>query len=324
MITEAVRLPRRERWLAGGIGALLALALLVLLFWRSIVVIVPPGHVGVEFRLLLGGVEGRRVTSEGLVVKLPWNWFFLYDTRLQSRIYEVKGLTAEGMPVTTTMLLLFRARPETVARLHEVYGPDYVDRIVSPLITGITREVISHHSSHEFYSTDSSMVRDEVVLRLRKHPIAETVDFTSVHIQQVTLPPAVLTAIEDKLRAQQVAASYPFRISAEEQEAERKRIEAIGIQNFYAVVAGALTPSLLTWRGIEATVEIARAPNSKVVIVGGGKDQLPLILGSDIAGVPPAGPPPAAVGPNANPLPDWDKAPRLFATPHGPSGPAAP
>jgi hypothetical protein len=34
-------------------------------------------------------------------------------------------------------------------------------------------------------------------------------------------------------------------------------------------------------RGIEATLELAKSPNSKVVIVGSGKDGLPMILGNN-------------------------------------------
>ncbi len=34
-------------------------------------------------------------------------------------------------------------------------------------------------------------------------------------------------------------------------------------------------------RGIEATLELAKSPNSKVVIVGSAKDGLPMILGNN-------------------------------------------
>ena len=90
-------------------------------------------------------------------------------------------------------------------------------------------------------------------------------------------------AINEKLTEEQRAQAYEFLITQAGREAERKRIEAIGIQTFYSIVANALTPQLLTWRGIEATVELSKSNNTKIVVVGGGKDQLPLILGSDIA-----------------------------------------
>jgi regulator of protease activity HflC (stomatin/prohibitin superfamily) len=106
----------------------------------------------------------------------------------------------------------------------------------------------------------------------------------------------VVAAIEEKLTQQQRAASYEFRLETEAAEAERLRIKGVGLQRYYATVERALTPSLLTWRGMEATTELAQSDNSKVVIVGTGKHQLPLILGSDITlqgdGRPSPAPPP--------------------------------
>jgi hypothetical protein len=36
----------------------------------------------------------------------------------------------------------------------------------------------------------------------------------------------------------------------------------------------------LRWRGIEATLQLAQSSNTKVVIVGSGKDGLPIIFGN--------------------------------------------
>lgn len=50
------------------------------------------------------------------------------------------------------------------------------------------------------------------------------------------------------------------------------------------------TENLLKWKGIEATKELALSGNSKAVIIGAGKEGLPIILGSDTSEKhPPAG-----------------------------------
>ena len=72
-----------------------------------------------------------------------------------------------------------------------------------------------------------------------------------------------------------------FVLQKEQQEAERKKIEAQGIADFQKIVSDDISPNLLKWKGIEATKEIARSNNSKVVIVGGGEGGLPIILGND-------------------------------------------
>ena len=59
----------------------------------------------------------------------------------------------------------------------------------------------------------------------------------------------------------------------------RKRIEAAGVRDFQQIVAQGITPSLLEWKGIEATENLAKSANSKVVVIGNNKNGLPLILG---------------------------------------------
>ena len=45
-----------------------------------------------------------------------------------------------------------------------------------------------------------------------------------------------------------------------------------------AIVATGISEQLLRWKGIEATMKIAESQNEKVVIIGSGKDGLPIIL----------------------------------------------
>ena len=70
-----------------------------------------------------------------------------------------------------------------------------------------------------------------------------------------------------------------FVLMKERQEADRKRIEAQGVADFQKIVSSGISEQLLKWKGIEATMEIARSQNAKVVVIGAGKDGLPLILG---------------------------------------------
>ena len=129
---------------------------------------------------------------------------------------------------------------------------------------------------------------------------------------KIHFPPQLNAAITAKLTEQQNAETYRFILEQARQQAEQERIRAIGLQH-RPIVANALTPQLLTWRGIEATVQIAKSNNSKVVIVGGGKDQLPLILGSDIAQQPNL-PAPTPVDPKAHELPSFQDLPVFSQT----------
>ena len=71
-----------------------------------------------------------------------------------------------------------------------------------------------------------------------------------------------------------------FVLKKEEQEADRKRIEAKGIADFQDIVSKGISSQLLQWKGIEATEKLSESPNSKIVIIGSSKDGLPVILGN--------------------------------------------
>jgi regulator of protease activity HflC (stomatin/prohibitin superfamily) len=101
----------------------------------------------------------------------------------------------------------------------------------------------------------------------------------SVLLRDIQLPQTLKASIETKQQAEQEALAMNFRLQKEKQEAERKRIEAAGIRDFQQIVAQGISPALLEWKGIEATENLAKSGNAKVVVIGNNKNGLPLILG---------------------------------------------
>ena len=85
-------------------------------------------------------------------------------------------------------------------------------------------------------------------------------------IRRISLPEAIMKAIESKLVQQQVAEEYDFRLVSEVKEAKRKRIEAEGINNYNMVVNQNLTDNILQWQGVVATKELATSPNAKTIL----------------------------------------------------------
>ena len=100
----------------------------------------------------------------------------------------------------------------------------------------------------------------------------------AVLIREVYLPPAVQTAIQTKLEEEQKALEMQFVLERTKQEAVRKHIEATDIADYQSIINKGLNTQVTEWKGIEATEKLAESPNSKVVIVGSGKDGLPVIL----------------------------------------------
>jgi regulator of protease activity HflC (stomatin/prohibitin superfamily) len=293
-----------------AIAYLLLLGFVSIVLWPLTFFVIGPGEVGVLFRTLTVGTETRFVYPEGINIKWPWNRIYPYEVRIQKLDETVHGLAADGLRITSDISVLYYPNAENAGKLHRAIGPEYADRFVRPTAVEAVRSVIGKYDPHELYQVDMARLEREVMETIQSNN-QDLIIFNQVIIRRIELPKEINQAISRKLTEEQNALAYEYVLEQARKEAERKRIDAIGYQTFYSIVADALTPQLLTWRGIEATVELSKSNNSKIVIVGGGKDQLPLILGSDIANQPNL-PAPAPVNPQRYRLPDFDTLPQLF------------
>ena len=133
----------------------------------------------------------------------------------------------------------------------------------------------------ELYSTKREAIEDEIYDSTKKKIEAKYLMLDAILVRDVTLPQTLRAAIEQKLKQEQEALEYEFKIDKAKKEAERKEIEAKGISEFQKIVTRTITPQLLKWKGIEATQEISKSPNTKVVVIGNNDGELPIILGGD-------------------------------------------
>ena len=300
------RLSRLDR----AIAALLVLGFIAILLWPFMVFVVGPGEIGVLFRTLTTGTETRYVLHEGLGIKWPWNRVYQYEVRTQNLTSQVQALSLDGLRINLEISVLYHPDVENVGLLHKEIGPDYAERFARPRAIEAVRTSVGNYDPHQLYQMDLGTIENVILQELRSKK-QNLIDFEAVVVRNISLPTSLNEAITNKLTQEQNAFAYDYIIQREEKEARRKRIEAIGYQTFYSIVANALTPQLLTWKGIDATVQLAQSNNSKVVIVGSGKDQLPLILGSDIAKQPDL-PAPTPVDPSKFQLPDFNALPPMF------------
>jgi regulator of protease activity HflC (stomatin/prohibitin superfamily) len=97
-------------------------------------------------------------------------------------------------------------------------------------------------------------------------------------VRNITLPASVKASIESKINAEQDAQKMQFVLQKEKQEAERKRVEAQGIADYQRIISSGLTDKQLQYETIKANLELAKSPNSKVIIMG--KGNTPVILDS--------------------------------------------
>jgi prohibitin 1 len=253
----------------------LVVAVLVLL-WAS-VAYVPAGNVGVL--TIFGRVNGV-VLPEGTHLVNP----FTYNNVLTVRTQQVKETASvpsnEGLIITLDTSVLFRLNPASAADVYQKLGPHYVDVVVEPILRSTMREVTASHAANALYSSERDKVAQEVNTVLATELAKRGVIVENVLLRDIQLPQTLKASIELKQQAEQESLAMSFRLQKERQEAERKRIEAQGIRDFQTTVAQGISPQLLEWKGIEATENLAKSPNAKVVVIGGGKSGLPLILGN--------------------------------------------
>ncbi|MBI1209817.1 MAG: prohibitin family protein [Azospirillum sp.] len=276
----------RKRRSSGSFGtaapyltfALLVMLLVVLYFWSGIVVVIHSGEAGALYRLFLGGTVTDYVYPEGIHIVWPWNRMYIYNVRVQTVMHEFSVLTNKGLPIRLKLAIRYHPEYEMVAILHKRVGPDYVNTIVVPQIESVLRRNIGKHDPEDIYTNKEGILTD-IIVKAIEEAGQKFVFIDDIIIRTVDLPDDVKHAIEEKLVHQQRFQAYEFRLAAERQEAERKRIEAQGIRDYQATIAETLTDKILKWQGIHATEEIANSNNAKVVVVGNGDKGLPIILG---------------------------------------------
>ncbi|HHZ64961.1 MAG TPA: prohibitin family protein [Flavobacteriales bacterium] len=246
-------------------------------FWITI----QPGERGVIFRKFSTGLDKGNIYTPGFTIIAPWNEMYVYEVKEQKEEESMDVLDKNGLSIRLDVTVRFHPIYDRIGHLHEEFGATYVSRLVGPEVRSAVRKVMGRYEAEEIYSTKRSEVENAIVEETALVLQANNVTMKTLLIRSITLPDKIRMAIDDKLKQEQEAAAYKYRLEKEESEAKRKIIAAQGEAEANRIVNSSLTPNLLKMRGIEATLKLAESPNAKVVVVGGGKEGLPLILGNN-------------------------------------------
>jgi len=251
----------------------------VVMFGSSMFVTVESGEKAVLFKKFGGGLEKEVVYGQGFHIIAPWNDMFVYDVKIHETFEKMEVLSKNGLSIKIDLSFRYMPQQDKIGHLHDEIGRDYLERIIKPEIRSVTREVIGNYLPEELYSSKREAIEDEIYSLTKVNVEAKYLTLDAILIRDVTLPTTLRTAIEQKLKQEQESLEYEFKIDKAKKEAERKEIEANGIAKFQKIVNQTITPQLLKWKGVEATQEIAKSQNSKVIVIGNGDGDLPIILG---------------------------------------------
>lgn len=258
-----------------GIAGLIFLVL----FGSSMFYTIEPGEKGVLFEKFGGGLDKETIYGQGFHIIAPWNTLHIYDIKIQETFEKMEVLSKNGLSIRIDLSFRYNPFENKIGYLHDEIGRNYLERIIKPEIRSVTREVIGNYLPEELYSTKREAIEDEIESLTKEKVEAKYLSLDAILIRDVTLPQTLRAGIEKKLVQEQEALEYEFKIAKAKKEAERKEIEAKGIAKFQRIVNQTITPQLLKWKGVEATQEISKSPNSKVIVIGNGDGDLPIILG---------------------------------------------
>jgi len=257
---------------------LIAIAIVVVVLIGNPVSVIPAGHVGVKD--FFGNVSPN-VLLPGVRFVFPFTRVVKMSIKTQEVKETAEVPSKEGLTMDLEGSLLFRLDPTRAAEIYKTIGPDYQEIAVHPQIRSAIREVTATYEAKALYSAERDKIASETLQLFRKMSEGRGIITEAVLLRKIGLPAVVANAIQEKLKREQEAEQMKFVLQKEQQEAERKRIEAQGVADFQRIVASGISQQLLEWKGIEATEKLALSQNAKVVVIGNPKSGLPIILGGE-------------------------------------------
>lgn len=263
-----------------GIPLIILIIAVIILISKSAVTI-DSGEAGVLYRTFGGGVvTDQPPMGEGFHLVAPWNKIFVYEVRQQEVYEKMTVLSSNGLEIKIDASAWFQPKYESLGKLHQEKSEEYVSRILLPAIRSAARSVVGRYTPEQLYSSKRDAIQEEIFAETEKIVNPQYIQLNEILVRDVTLPSTIKEAIERKLRQEQESLEYEFRLEKAEKEAEKQRIEAQGKADANRILSASLTDKILKDKGIEATLKLSESENSKVIVVGGGGDGLPIILGN--------------------------------------------
>ncbi|WP_047245389.1 prohibitin family protein [Maribacter thermophilus] len=264
-----------------ALPVIFALVLIIILISKSAVTI-GSGEAGVLYKTFGGGVvTDEPPLGEGFHIVAPWNKVFVYEVRQQEVYEKMKVLSSNGLDIQLEASTWFQPKYEDLGKLHKEKSEMYKERILLPAIRSAARSVVGRYTPEQLYSSKRDAIQAEIYEETKKIVDGQYIQLNEILVRDVTLPNTIKEAIERKLKQEQESLEYEFRLVTASKEAEKVRIEAQGKADANKILSASLTDKILQDKGIDATLELAKSPNAKVVVVGSGDSGLPLILGNN-------------------------------------------
>lgn len=274
----------------GTIVRIIGVALVIIGSLSSMLKVVDAGRVGVKS--VFGKVD-EDVLYSGLNIINPIAEVTSFDVKTQnytmSALHEegdkhgddaIRVLSADGLEVIIDLSVLFRVKASSAPYILREIGTDYLEKIVRPVSRTAIRDNAVSYDAVALYSSKRDEFQAKIFSTITKSFAKRGLELEQLLVRNITLPLSVKASIESKINAEQDAQKMIFVLQKARQEAERLRVEGQGIADYQRILSTGLSDRQLQYESILAQKEIAKSPNTKVIIMGSGKSA-PIILGGN-------------------------------------------
>jgi len=248
------------------------LILLIPTFFSSCVVI-REGEVGVKRKL---GKFNEDVYKGGVIGFFPFTTV-IRKVSTQTNNIEVAIVipSKEGLSIRSEISILYSIIPEQAPNILRTIGPNFESNVILPIFRSAIADVTSRFYAKDMHSGERSSIEKAIQKQMMTNLEGRGITIEAVLMKSIQLPASLATAIEAKLAAEQEAQRMEFVLQSEKLEADRKKIDAIGVRDAQKIITEGLNPMILQFKSIEAFKELSKSNNSKVIITDG---KLPMLI----------------------------------------------
>ncbi|MEH2126834.1 prohibitin family protein [Nostoc sp.] len=263
----------RSRLAIRGIMILIG-SIAVLNSFSRLLVIVPPGNVGV---VNFFGEVSETTLNPGVHLLNPFSKVLNFSTRIKDIKENVDATSQEGLSLNLDVSLQYKLDPQKAATVYKTIGTDETQLVISRFRSTV-RAITANYPANAIYSTKRQEIAQKIDQQLTQEIPALGFIVEEALLRNIKMPDTLQAAIQNKLKTEQENQQMKFVLEKERQEAERKLIEARGIADSQKIISGGLNNQVLQLRAIEATEKLAQSNNSKLVIIGSEKGIVPIMI----------------------------------------------
>lgn len=219
---------------------------------------VKAGEKGIVFSYLTGEFNARTY-DEGFHLKLPWvTSSIIFETR--NRILEETATTANKdlQQIDFQTRVLYKPDPTKLADICKRLGPNYAEKIMTPLVKEVSKAIIAQYDAQQLLSQREQVSKD-IKLTLAKRLGYFNVLVDDVAITQLSFSKEYERAIEEKQIAQQTAERMKYVVEKAKQLKKTSIIRAEQDCKTIELIGSAVrdNPAYLALKRIEAAKDIA-------------------------------------------------------------------